>query len=186
MTSEWNLMTLVGNPKAGSRTLTVANEVSAQLASMLETWDGQVHTTCLDLAELSPHMFDMASETFDTAMQSALAADLLLVVSPTYKATYTGLLKAFLDRFPQNALGGKIAVPVMVGAAPIHSLAVDTYLRPLLIELGASCPTRGLFVLESQLESLSAVVEKWLQTARFALGGMRSSRDGVPALATAS
>ena len=31
------------------------------------------------------------------------AADLVVVASPTYKATYTGLLKVFLDRFPAGA-----------------------------------------------------------------------------------
>jgi len=66
---------------------------------------------------------------------------------------------------------------VMVGAAPIHSLAVDTYLRPLLVELGASCPTRGLFVLESQLPDLPATVAKWLQAASPALGAVGWSPD---------
>jgi FMN reductase len=60
-----------------------------------------------------------------------------------------------------------------VGAAPIHTLAVDAYLRPLLIELGASCPTRGLYVLESQLPELEAVVGRWLAAAVPALGAVR-------------
>ena len=49
----------------------------------------------------------------------------------------------------------------MLGGAPIHMLAVDTHLHPLLLEIGASCPTRGLFILESELEQLDAVVESW-------------------------
>ena len=54
----------------------------------------------------------------------------------------------------------------MVGGAPNHSLAVDTYLRPLLIEVGCSCPTQGLYVLESDLENISTVVTQWLTTWR--------------------
>jgi len=177
MIRECNLVALVGNPKPASRTLTVATELAEQVTAFLEAWGGRVHASHIDLAEMSDCMFDASSERFDEAMQRALAADLLLVVTPTYKATYTGLLKAFLDRFPQNALGGRVAIPVMVGAAPIHSLAVDTYLRPLLVELGASCPTRGLFVLESQLPDLPATVAKWLQAASPALGAVCWSPD---------
>ena len=54
----------------------------------------------------------------------------------------------------------------MVGAAPEHALAVEVHLRPVLVELGASMPTRGLYVLESQLGDLDAVLDAWLVTAR--------------------
>ncbi|TDD63979.1 hypothetical protein E1262_29575 [Jiangella aurantiaca] len=40
-----------------------------------------------------------------------------LLATPTYKARYTGLLKAFLDRLPGGALRGTVAVPVTVAAA---------------------------------------------------------------------
>jgi FMN reductase len=93
------------------------------------------------------------------------AADVLVAASPTYKATYTGLLKAFLDRYGNNGLAGVTAVPLMVGAAPIHALAPELHLRPLLIELGASVPSRGLYVMEQQLEDLGGVVAKWAETA---------------------
>ncbi len=53
----------------------------------------------------------------------------------------------------------------MVGGAPIHHLAPEVHLRPLLVELGASCPTQGLFVLESQLDDLDTVIEAWLERA---------------------
>jgi FMN reductase len=34
------------------------------------------------------------------------AAELVVVASPTYKGTYSGLLKLFLDRFVADALRG--------------------------------------------------------------------------------
>jgi len=102
----------------------------------------------------------------DDVLQRIADCTLLVVASPVYKATYTGLLKVLLDRIPMEGLTGHIAIPVMVAAAPIHSLAVETHFRPVLIELGACCPTRGLVVLESKLGELSAVVEKWLDGAK--------------------
>jgi len=167
------LMVLVGNPKAGSRTLTVANEVADQVGRWFEGRGAIVRIEQIDLAELSIGLFDWDDQPVNEAMKRAIACDMLVVASPTYKATYTGLLKAFLDRFPPDGLLGRVAIPVMVGAAPIHTLAVDAYLRPLLIEIGASCPTRGLFMLESQLPELEAVVGRWMSTAAPALGAVR-------------
>ena len=92
------------------------------------------------------------------------------VEPPTYKATYTGLLKAFLDWFSQTGLSGVIAVPVMVGAGAQHALAVEVHLRPLLVEIGASVPTRGLYVTEDRLEDLPAVTGEWLVEAGPILG----------------
>ena len=46
-----------------------------------------------------------------------------------------------------------------------HALAVEVHLRPVLVELGAIMPARGLYVLESQLDKLDAVVEAWLTEA---------------------
>jgi FMN reductase len=90
-----------------------------------------------------------------------LDGDVLLVASPTYKATYSGLLKAFLDRLATGSLAGKTAVPVLLGGAPNHQLAVDVHFTPLLLELGAVVPVRGLFVLESDVEGFGSFAAKW-------------------------
>jgi FMN reductase len=51
-------------------------------------------------------------------------AAVVVVASPTRMATYTGLLKLFLDRFPADALRG-VAGPLMLGAGPAHVLAPE-------------------------------------------------------------
>ena len=90
----------------------------------------------------------------------------MVVASPTYKASYTGLLKAFFDRYGNDGLAGTVAVAVMTGAAPVHALSVEVHLRPLLVELGASVPARGLYVTEGQMEDLDPVVAAWAGSAR--------------------
>jgi FMN reductase len=93
------------------------------------------------------------------------ASEVVIVASPTYKATYTGLLKVFLDRFPHQGLGGVTAIPLMLGASDAHALAVEHTLRPLLVELGATVPTRGLFVLDSQ-HTDAAPYDAWFAGAQ--------------------
>ena len=94
---------------------------------------------------------------------------MLVVASPTYKATYSGLLKAFLDRLATGSLAGKTAVPVLLGGAPNHQLAVDVHFTPLLLELGAAVPVRGLFVLESDVESFGSFAATWAAANAHAL-----------------
>ena len=110
---------------------------------------------------LGPGVLDQADDAATAAVGEVLAADVLVVASPTYKATYSGLLKLFLDRIPTGALNGTRAVPVLLGGAPNHQLAVDVHFTPLLLELGASVPARGLFVLESELDGFAAMATEW-------------------------
>jgi FMN reductase len=157
----FRITTIVGNPRAGSRTRLAADAVASSLEGLAREVGREVERQVVELAELMGELFAFPSEAADAAVALARASDLLVVASPTYKATYTGLLKVYFDRFGSNALAGVVAVPLMLGGAPVHMLAVDTHLHPLLLELGASCPTRGLFVLESELEQLGEVAESW-------------------------
>ena len=49
----------------------------------------------------------------------------------------------------------------MTGGWAGHSLAVEVHLRPVLIELGATVPSRGLYVTEPELAALDTAVAKW-------------------------
>lgn len=154
---------VVGNPKARSRTLDVAHAVARATAEAAGLRGADQIT--VDLADLGPSLFDWSSAEVRRAVDAVCGCALVVVASPTYKASYTGLLKSFLDWFTTTDLGGVTVVPVMVGAGPHHALAVEVHLRPVLVELGATLPTRGLYVTESQLEALDEVVASWLEEA---------------------
>jgi FMN reductase len=53
----------------------------------------------------------------------------------------------------------------MTGGRDTHALAVEHALRPLLVEIGASVPARGLYVVESDLEDPAVPVKAWLAEA---------------------
>jgi FMN reductase len=154
---------VVGNPKPGSRTLAVADTVARATADAAGLAGADRVT--VDLAEGGPELFDWSSTRVRRAVDDVRGCALAVVASPTYKASYTGLLKAFLDWFSTTDLSGVTVVPLMVGAGLQHALAVEVHLRPVLVELGASMPARGLYVTESQFEQLDDVVGAWLTEA---------------------
>jgi FMN reductase len=153
---------VTGNPKPASRTHSVALAVAGELGKELP---GAAASTIIDLAEYAPRLFDWSDEELTALTAEVAAADIAIFASPTYKASYTGLLKAFLDRYGSNGLAGVTAVPVMTGGWPGHLLAVEVHLRPVLVELGAVVPARGLYVTEPELADVPAAVGTWSATA---------------------
>ena len=152
-----NVTIVVGNPKPRSRTYEAA-------AGVAEALSGAAPTAAVDAVDLGPSLLGRGDETVQAAVALVRAADLVVVASPTYKATYTGLLKCFLDQFPGDGLAGVVAVPLMLGAGPGHALAPEVSLKPVLVELGATCPTRGLYLLDSDYGP--AALAPWLAAAR--------------------
>lgn len=149
---------VVGNPKPGSRTLGAARYVAQAITD-------HEPDLVVDLAELGPALLDWTDPEVARLVAEVGYADLVIVASPTYKATYTGLLKLFLDRFAGGTGLSGVAVPLMLGGGPTHALAPELLLRPVLTELGASVPVRGLYVLDSEHDRPEAYAA-WLAVAR--------------------
>jgi len=159
-----SVTTVVGNPKPDSRTATAAASVAELLASEL----GAPYRTdeLVDLATFAPALFQAADESdshaaLAAAIDLATSASVLVLATPVYKGSYTGLLKSFLDVLPHQALAGSVVVPVTVSASPAHRLLADLHLRPVLAELGASVPTPPVALEERDLEDLQLAVSAW-------------------------
>ncbi|KUI39266.1 NADPH-dependent FMN reductase [Mycobacterium sp. GA-2829] len=145
-----------GNPKAGSRTLAAARALSSRLAD-----DADI--TVIELSDFAAELFDWTSERVAAAKRQVLASDVAVVASPTFKASYTGMLKAFLDHFEAGELRGIFAVPFMTIGSDKHYLAAETQLRPVLVELGATVATESCCISMAQLADLDEVVYGWLE-----------------------
>ena len=148
---------VVGNPKPASRTLGAAVRLATGLAGPPDV--------VVDLATLGPALLDWHDPAVDELVGEVTGADLVVVASPTYKGSFTGLLKLFLDRVPAQGLAGSVAVPLMLAAAPGHALAPEVFLRPVLTELGATVPVAGLSVPDSRHDD-PAAYDAWLAAAR--------------------
>jgi FMN reductase len=169
-----NATILVGNPKPQSRTLKLAEALVNQLLIA-----GSYNLRVIDLTEHSSHLFEWPSPEMVELTQAVADSDLLVVASPTYKATYTGLLKSFLDRYAAHGLRGVAAIPVMTGADLSHSMAPDVHLRPLLIELGATVPTKGFYFVTGQMGKMEEIVAAWADENLAALRLMQPVALGI-------
>lgn len=166
---------VIGNPKAQSRTLKVATTVVERLLQ-----PASYDLTVIELAEHADEVFSGSSPTMDSLTKKVAESDLVVFASPTYKATYTGLLKAFLDRYPANGLSGVVAIPVHTGGDATHSMGVTFTLAPLLLELGAALPSRGLYFIAGEIERVEEIVDEAMADYRLNLSRLRVVADNVP------
>lgn len=128
---------LSGSPSATSRTATVARLAANALAG-----SATVHLGDLSAEALLGRTLDAA---VDDALATLRAAEVLVVATPVYRATYTALTKSIFDLLPSGALAGTVVVPIATGATRDHSLAIDHGLRPLVASLGAWTTPTGVF-----------------------------------------
>tara|TARA_B100000745_G_scaffold267900_1_gene193739 strand:- start:1579 stop:2037 length:459 start_codon:yes stop_codon:yes gene_type:complete len=77
-----------------------------------------------------------------------LAADMFLIATPVFRATFTGALKNLFDLVPVEGFLGKACGLIAMGATDHHYLSVDTQLRPVLAWFGAQT-IPGLVYLKS-------------------------------------
>ncbi|MDR4307719.1 NADPH-dependent FMN reductase [Chelatococcus sambhunathii] len=141
-----------GSPAPTSKSARLAEHVRARLdAAGFST----AHVRVRDL----PAEPLLAGDASEPAIADAVAAldkaDGVVFVTPTYKASYSGLIKTFLDLLPQRALTDKAVLPLAVGGSLAHVLMLDYALRPVLHSLGVRHSVQGCFLIESALDATS-------------------------------
>jgi FMN reductase len=101
-----------------------------------------VDVDLIDLAErtIAPADGRPAVELDDdtAAVVGAIAAaDAVLLATPVYRGSLTGVLKNLLDHVPVEALERKPVAIVAMGASPHHYLGAERHLRDVLSFFGA-------------------------------------------------
>ncbi|WP_017688380.1 NADPH-dependent FMN reductase [Paenibacillus sp. PAMC 26794] len=76
----------------------------------------------------------------------------IIIASPVYKTTYTGVLKAYLDLLPQKGFKDKIVAAYFVGGTISNLLSIDYALKPLLASMGCKCFAENVFAVDNQIE----------------------------------
>ena len=119
--------------------------------------DGQPIEATVDTIELRDLAHDItnnlltgfAPPALESAINTVVSADGVIVVTPIFSTSYSGLFKSFIDVLDPDALTG---MPVLIGAnagTARHSLAIDYAIRPLFAYLHAEPVSTGVFAASS-------------------------------------
>ena len=130
-----------GSPSSTSRSRLLVQQALERMA------DGGVQTRLIDLGDLPAGALLGREQHPDVAaaLESAMGAQVLVVGTPIYRATYTGLLKVFFDLFPADALRGTVTLPIATGGGPAHLLMLDHGVRPLIASLGGLTTAAAIY-----------------------------------------
>jgi len=118
-------------------------------AATVETL-GDVEVTQVELRDLAHQLTDQLLTGFPStelaaAEDAVAAADGLIVVTPVFSASYSGLFKTFFDVLETGALDGKPVLVAATAGTPRHSLVLEHALRPLFAYLHAVVVPTGVF-----------------------------------------
>jgi len=144
-----SILLLGGSPHIPSSSSRLLQHIGDQLALHGHSYSK------LDVRDLPARALlqaDYADAQIADAVRAVAEADAILIATPIYKASYTGLLKAFLDLLPQDGLAGKLVLPLATGGGHAHTLALDYALRPVLHALGAKQVFTSIYANAQQLD----------------------------------
>ncbi|MEU6114194.1 NADPH-dependent FMN reductase [Streptomyces sp. NPDC047117] len=143
-----HVLVISGSPSATSKTEAIGDHVARRLAES-EWHVGHLKVRTLPAAPL------MNADATDPAIAGALEqvarADGIVLATPTYKASFSGLLKTFLDLLPQYGFRQKAVLPLATGGSMAHLLVLDYALRPVAVSLGARHVVQSFFLLNEHL-----------------------------------
>lgn len=153
---------IAGSPSANSRSRVLVARVLAELSAL------GVEGRLIDLVELPADalLARRQDETVAEAIQRTTRAQIVVLGTPVYRASYAGQLKAFLDLFPQDALRDRVVGLVATGAGPIHALAIDHGLRPLVASLRGLTAARAIYAVDAQFPDKNNLPQELAQQAR--------------------
>lgn len=114
-----------------SRTTVLVNTVLETLSSRIDA-----KTTLIELVDAAPALFaaltpDRLDGEAKALVRAVESADLLVIGSPVYRASYTGALKHLFDLIRYDALAGKPVILTATGGSHLHGLVTEHQLRPL-------------------------------------------------------
>ena len=142
------ILIVSGSPSATARPGVVVAHTEAALRAA-------GHTVSVlrvrDLPTVALLAEDRRHPDISAALAAVTAADGLVVISPVYRAAYSGLVKSLLDLLPTGALAGTAVLPLATGGTQGHLIALDFVLRPLLFAMGATRVLPGHFVLDRMI-----------------------------------
>ena len=151
-----SVVILSGSPSPTSKTAKVGDFIADWLVRQ------DLAATHLRVRDISPAALlgcDMTDASLKAAVDAVAGADGIVLATPTFKASFSGLLKAFLDVLPQFGFRGKVVMPFGTGGSLAHVLSLDYGLRPVVQSMRPRLIAPSVFVLEQDIRTEGASLD---------------------------
>ena len=142
---------LSGGLSSPSRTLALVEHALARIANDADAAGLSSTTQLIDIAALAgigALRSRPAPDDVEAAFQAVEGADFLVVGSPVYKGSYSGLFKHFVDFLDYRGLIGLPVALLATGGSERHALVIEHQLRPLFAFFQAQPLGTGAFFTE--------------------------------------
>lgn len=107
--------------------------------------------------------------TVERELAAVEQADVLVVATPVFRGSYTGLFKHFFDFIDQDALVDKPVLLAATGGSERHALVIDHQLRPLFSFFQARTLPLGVYATDKDFIDYRVQNEALIQRARLAV-----------------
>jgi len=153
--NQLKIVGLSGGLSAPSRTLSVVGHAVERIRQALARASLPARSDLVDIAAL-PGIGSLRSRADigapeEAAFRAVETADLLVVGSPVYKGSYSGLFKHFIDFVDYRSLAGVPVALLATGGSERHALAIEHQLRPLFAVFQAHPLATGLFLSDREV-----------------------------------
>ncbi len=126
-------------------TVTNPGRLHQALESALAAAAAHDSSITTELLHLGDHQISFADgrppeaygDDTEKVLEQVTSADIYIIATPIFRASFTGALKNLLDQIPVEGMMGKACGLIGMGATDHHYLTVDTQLRPVLAWFGA-------------------------------------------------
>ncbi|MGK5036037.1 FMN reductase [Janthinobacterium sp. LB3P118] len=128
----------------------------------------------VELGQLAPQLAGATwrshlPDTLERELAAVEQADILVVATPVFRGSYTGLFKHFFDFIDQDALIDKPVLLAATGGSERHALMIDHQLRPLFSFFQARTLPLGVYATDKDFLDYRVQDEALIQRATLAV-----------------
>lgn len=128
----------------------------------------------VELGQLAPQFAgavwrSQLPDTVERELGVVEQADILVVTTPVYRGSYTGLFKHFFDFLHQDALIDKPVLLAATGGSERHALMIEHQLRPLFSFFQARTLPLGVYATDKDFAGYRVQDEALIERARLAV-----------------
>lgn len=128
----------------------------------------------VELGQLAPQLAgavwrSQLPESVERELAAVEQADILVVTTPVYRGSYTGLFKHFFDFLHQDALVDTPVLLAATGGSERHALMIDHQLRPLFSFFQARTLPLGVYATDKDFADYRLQDAALIERARLAV-----------------